>query len=158
MNAAFRRVVSTLLEGREVEYGLLGITPSALLPEEVHAGQSGVRIDHVLRGSPAEQGGLVRGDIYRDAGGLPLIVKLQRGLDPTKPDTDGDGRPDAVELEQGSDPKVVDTAPAVLARPQPSEAPSREPKHAARSDPQPGRTDAGPPTSRDTRRGCRAER
>jgi serine protease Do len=63
MNAAFRRIVSTLIEGREVEYGLLGITPSPLLPEEIHSGQSGVRIDHVLRGSPAEQGGLARGDI-----------------------------------------------------------------------------------------------
>jgi serine protease Do len=63
MNAAFRRIVSTLIEGREVEYGLLGITPAALLPEEIHAGQSGVRIDQVLRGSPAEQGGLTQGDI-----------------------------------------------------------------------------------------------
>jgi serine protease Do len=69
MNAAFRRVISTLLEGREVEYGLLGITPSALLPEEIHAGQSGVRIEHVLRGSPAEQGGLARGDIVSQLDG-----------------------------------------------------------------------------------------
>jgi serine protease Do len=63
MNAAFRRIVSTLIEGREVEYGLLGITPLPLYPEEIHSGQSGVRIDRVLRGSPAERGGLTGGDI-----------------------------------------------------------------------------------------------
>ena len=63
MDAAFRRIVSTLIEGREVEYGLLGITPAPLFPEEIHSGQSGVRIDQVLRGSPAERGGLMRGDI-----------------------------------------------------------------------------------------------
>jgi hypothetical protein len=51
-------------------------------------------------------------DIYRDAGGLPLIVKLQRGLDPTKPDTDGDGRDDGQELVQGTDPRVADSPPS----------------------------------------------
>ncbi|MFN8533508.1 MAG: LamG-like jellyroll fold domain-containing protein [Dehalococcoidia bacterium] len=50
-------------------------------------------------------------DVFRDAGGLPLIVKLERGLDPTKTDTDGDGRSDAQELVDGSDPKAADAAP-----------------------------------------------
>lgn len=50
-------------------------------------------------------------DVYRETGGLPLIVKLERGLNPNTVDTDGDGRSDADELEQGTDPRTQDRAP-----------------------------------------------
>ena len=46
------------------------------------------------------------------------------------------------------EPETLVTTAAVRARPKPSEGPSRQPKHAARSDPQPGRTDAGPSARR----------
>jgi hypothetical protein len=50
-------------------------------------------------------------DVFRETGGLPLIAKLARGLNPTVMDTDGDGRSDADEIAQGSDPRTPDQAP-----------------------------------------------
>ena len=49
----FRRVVNTLMEGREVEYGFLGVAPHDMNHIDLVAGQRGVRIDRIVQGTPA---------------------------------------------------------------------------------------------------------
>jgi len=49
----FRRVVKTLLEGKEVEYGFLGVAPADMAHIELTEGERGVRINNVVEGTPA---------------------------------------------------------------------------------------------------------
>ena len=65
----FRRVVDTLKEGREVEYGYLGV-----LPENVE-GARGARIEHVESGSPAERSGVKKDDVVTQINGQPIFDK-----------------------------------------------------------------------------------
>ena len=58
VDATFRRVLEVLKQGREVEYGFLGIQPANLQPQEVLAGLHGTRVDSVVRGTPAARYGL----------------------------------------------------------------------------------------------------
>lgn len=85
VDATFRRVVETLKQGREVEYGLLGIRPANLLAQELAEGLRGCRVQGVVRGTPAERFGLenedlvysVNGTSIYDADGLVLEVGRQ---------------------------------------------------------------------------------
>jgi serine protease Do len=78
----FRRVVDTLKEGREVEYGYLGVTLENLKDTELAKGAHGARVEIVQRGSPADRAGLQRSDVVThvndqsifDADGLMLEV------------------------------------------------------------------------------------
>ncbi len=65
----FRRVLNTMKQGREVEYGFLGVQPIDLSPQEIVAGQRGVRVARVERGSRAETFGLVADDVIRGVNG-----------------------------------------------------------------------------------------
>jgi len=49
----FRRVVKTLMEGKEVEYGFLGVAPADMAHIELTEGLRGVRINNVVEGTPA---------------------------------------------------------------------------------------------------------
>ncbi|HEX3999839.1 MAG TPA: trypsin-like peptidase domain-containing protein [Pirellulales bacterium] len=86
VDATFRRAVDTLKDGREVEYGYLGVKPVNLNPAEILGGAHGARIMQVEPGSPAEESNLKLGDVvtqvngraifdadelYRDVGSLP---------------------------------------------------------------------------------------
>ena len=53
VDAAFRRAMGLLMEGREVEYGFMGIRPGELKWAERIAGQRGVRVQSVVNGGPA---------------------------------------------------------------------------------------------------------
>jgi len=53
VDAAFRRALGLLMEGREVEYGFMGIRPGELKEQERAAGQRGVRVQSVVNGGPA---------------------------------------------------------------------------------------------------------
>lgn len=79
----FRRIVDTLKQGREVEYGFLGIMPMNLRPDEVLNGKHGVRIESNIRpGTPAFDAGLENNDVITHVGddaiynadGLRLMV------------------------------------------------------------------------------------
>jgi len=72
VDETFRRVLGTLKAGREVEYGLLGVTPSNLTPAEMLDGLQGVRIDRLLPGSPADRAGLAVGDIITSVDGKKI--------------------------------------------------------------------------------------
>jgi serine protease Do len=75
VDATFRRIVDTLKQGREVEYGFLGIQPANLTRDEVLAGLRGARIDRVTPGpgSPAVAAGLKAGDIITYVGAIPIL-------------------------------------------------------------------------------------
>ncbi len=65
----FRRVVEQLSQGREVEYGYLGVQPNSLLAEEILRGLRGVRVERVVPGTPADRYGLRAGDLVTRVNG-----------------------------------------------------------------------------------------
>ncbi|MGA2619511.1 MAG: trypsin-like peptidase domain-containing protein [Thermoguttaceae bacterium] len=72
VDPTFRRVVEVLKQGREVEYGFLGIQPINLQPQEVLAGQHGTRVDRIVPGTPAARYGLRPDDVITAVGGEPI--------------------------------------------------------------------------------------
>jgi len=72
VDATFRRVVETLKQGREVEYGFLGIQPSNLQPREILTGMHGIRVYRVVPGTPAARYGLRENDVVTAVDGTPI--------------------------------------------------------------------------------------
>ncbi len=72
VDATFHRVLAALKEGREVEYGFLGVRPTNLAPREVHAGLQGTRLSEVVPGTPADRYGLREGDVLTAVNGMPI--------------------------------------------------------------------------------------
>jgi S1-C subfamily serine protease len=85
MDATFRRVLETLKQGREVEYGFLGVPPSNLRAEEILQGRHGIRVSLAVPGTPALKAGVKVGDVITavndepvyDADGFVLSVGKQ---------------------------------------------------------------------------------
>jgi len=75
VDPTFRRIVETLKQGREVQYGFLGIEPGNLTREEVLGGLHGMRVHRVTPGpgTPATAGGLRSGDVITAVNGLPIF-------------------------------------------------------------------------------------
>jgi S1-C subfamily serine protease len=71
VDATFRRVLDTLKQGREAEYGFLGVRPSNLQPAEVAAGLHGIR-GRVEPGTPAARSGLRDDDIITSVNDAPI--------------------------------------------------------------------------------------
>lgn len=71
----FRRVVDALKEGREVEYGLLGVRMSPALARRATPAQdvAGWLVEDIERGSPAQRAGLVSGDVITKVAGAPIV-------------------------------------------------------------------------------------
>ena len=72
VDATFRRALDTLKEGREVQYGFLGIQPANLGPNEALSGVHGMRVDGVMPGTPAARFGLKTDDVITDVDQTPL--------------------------------------------------------------------------------------
>ena len=70
---AFRRVLSTLKQGREVEYGFLGLQPFNLSLEEAVSGLHGSRVRHIVPGTPAAKYGVKSGDIVTSVNGKEIF-------------------------------------------------------------------------------------
>jgi len=68
IDATFRRVIDTLKEGREVEYGFLGIRPGNIAPTDA-AAPRGVRVQSVVAGGPAQRDGLKSDDLITAVAG-----------------------------------------------------------------------------------------
>jgi serine protease Do len=68
----FRRVVETLMQGKEVEYGFLGVTPRNLTLEERQQGLQGMVIAGVKEGTPAF-GKLDNQDVVVAVNGKPIF-------------------------------------------------------------------------------------
>lgn len=72
VDEGFRRIVDTLKEGREVEYGFLGIKPENLNDEERKANPVGIRVLDVVSGTPAQRYGIQVGDIVTHIDGTEI--------------------------------------------------------------------------------------
>lgn len=68
VDATFRRALETLKEGREVEYGFLGVQPANLSAEEILAGLRGARVERIVPGTPAARCGLKPNDVVTAVG------------------------------------------------------------------------------------------
>jgi serine protease Do len=71
VDATFRRVLETLEQGREAEYGFLGVWPSNLEPTELAAGLQGIR-SRIVAGTPAARSGVRDDDIIVSVNGAPV--------------------------------------------------------------------------------------
>jgi serine protease Do len=67
INATFRRIIDELKAGREIEYGMLGVSFNTRLESTANS-PSEVAIADVFPGSPADRAGLVRGDVVTHIG------------------------------------------------------------------------------------------
>lgn len=76
MNRAMRRIVKTLSEGKEPEYGLLGIRFEASSPR----GRTGVLVSDVYAAGPAGTSGLVKGDLITQVNGNAVYDALSLQL------------------------------------------------------------------------------
>jgi S1-C subfamily serine protease len=72
VDATFRRVLEALKQGREAEYGFLGILPSNLQPTELAAGLQGIRT-RIVPGTPAARWGLRDDDIVTAVNDRPIF-------------------------------------------------------------------------------------
>jgi S1-C subfamily serine protease len=123
VDATFRRVLEVLKQGREVEYGFLGIHPANLEPGEVLAGLHGMRVKDVLPGTPAARFGLKADDVITDVDGTALYdadgLMLAVGKLPVEAvarlSVVRDGRPRIIDVTLGKFPvggqKIVTTRP-----------------------------------------------
>ena len=75
VDQVFRRIVEVLKEGREVEYGFLGVWPMDLDLAERMEGRHGARVNQVVPGTPAYQANLKEGDIITAVNGEPIFDK-----------------------------------------------------------------------------------
>jgi len=81
VDETFRRVVNTLKDGREVEYGFLGVNPANLSKLEILQGAHGARIMGIETGSPAELSNLKPGDIVTHIDGRSIFDADELVLD-----------------------------------------------------------------------------
>ncbi|HVA51837.1 MAG TPA: trypsin-like peptidase domain-containing protein [Pirellulales bacterium] len=73
VDKAFRRIIQVLKEGREVEYGMLGITlPSTLPRDRTGSHTHGVVITGVIDGGPAWKANLRPDDVITHVDGKPI--------------------------------------------------------------------------------------
>jgi S1-C subfamily serine protease len=72
VDETFRRIVDRLKNGEEPEYGFLGVQPENLRPEVSSPETHGVIVQDVVRGTPADRFGILRGDIITHVNGKPI--------------------------------------------------------------------------------------
>jgi S1-C subfamily serine protease len=72
VDKTFLRVIDVLKQGREVEYGFLGIQPVNLPQQQLIAGLHGTRVDRIVPGTPAARYGLREDDIITSVNGQPI--------------------------------------------------------------------------------------
>lgn len=107
VDQTFRRILDTLKQGREVEYGFLGIQPVNLSQQEILKGMRGIRVGQAVPGTPAAKLGLRSDDIITavddtqiyDADSLVLNVGKLPVDSTTKLSFIRDGRPKTVEVK-----------------------------------------------------------
>jgi len=69
---AFRRALESLKQGREVEYGFLGVEPEPIAPIERANGKHGAKVRMFVAGTPAQRAGLMPGDVITHVDGQPI--------------------------------------------------------------------------------------
>ncbi len=72
VDATFRRALDALRQGREVEYGFLGIQLGSLGRSELGSATPGVRVERAIPGLPAARHGVKSGDVIQAINGVPV--------------------------------------------------------------------------------------
>ena len=72
INATFRRIIDTLKQGREVEYGMLGVSFGSNPIQAAPRDSPRVTVGQVFPGTPAERAGLQTGDVVTRVGNQPI--------------------------------------------------------------------------------------
>ena len=72
VDSMFRRVLEVLKQGREAEYGLLGVGPANLTSAEIAAGRQGIHVRRVYANTPAARAGLRGDDIITSVNDRPV--------------------------------------------------------------------------------------
>jgi serine protease Do len=107
VDKTFRRAVEILKQGREVEYGFLGVQPANLAAREVLGGMRGIRVAQTVPGAPAVKYGLKSDDIITAVDEEPVYDADSFVLNVGKLPVDAvarlsvirDGRPRTVEVK-----------------------------------------------------------
>jgi serine protease Do len=68
----FLRALKTLKQGREVEFGFLGVSPRRLTPDETARGKHGVLVTRVVEGTPADRAELLPQDLITHVDGQEI--------------------------------------------------------------------------------------
>lgn len=85
LDDAMKRIVDTLIEGKEVEYGFLGIEPDDVRRDELLQFDSALkklnqfgmaRANTVFKNSPADNGKMASGDLIVSVGNKPILSKI----------------------------------------------------------------------------------
>jgi serine protease Do len=101
INTAFRRIIDTLKQGREVEYGMLGVGFGQTPFDATGGNSSRLTVLQVYPGSPATRAGLAAGDVVtrvgdqqvNDVDGVQLAISLLPPSTTTTIDYVRSGRP-----------------------------------------------------------------
>jgi S1-C subfamily serine protease len=72
VDATFRRALEALRQGREVEYGFLGIQLGNPASGDASQGAGGTRVERVIPGLPAAMHGVKAGDLISAVNGVPV--------------------------------------------------------------------------------------
>ena len=73
VDETFRRLVEALKQGREAEFGFLGVAPVNLDVDQVRRGVRGALVSRVEAGTPADEAGLRSGDIITAVDGADVF-------------------------------------------------------------------------------------
>lgn len=73
IDKAFLRIIETLKQGREVEYGLLGVVPGDLPLSSLHGGPARTKVDQISAFSPAAKARIQRDDLVTHVDGQPIF-------------------------------------------------------------------------------------
>ncbi|HEX3726775.1 MAG TPA: trypsin-like peptidase domain-containing protein [Pirellulales bacterium] len=104
VDETFLRALDTLKQGREVEYGFLGIKPASLSREVRLRGKHGVLVQDLVEGTPAERAGLVRNDLITHIDDQPIFERDDLMLHIGKLAADASVR---LTVERDGSPRVV---------------------------------------------------
>jgi len=72
INRWTKRFIDALKDGREVEYGVLGVIPDPLPSDLVQAGRRGILVGSVVPATPAAAANLTSGDVITHVDGQPI--------------------------------------------------------------------------------------
>lgn len=74
LNQAMRRAVGSMREGREPEYGLLGVGFGRGVTTNPRTGRRGIQVTRAYRGGPAQRGGIRVNDLLLEVDGKDLLT------------------------------------------------------------------------------------
>ena len=122
IDESFKRIIDDLKNGREVEYGFLGIGPDNLTSKEILDGAHGMRIGTIFSGMPADRAGLRMADVVlavdgqrvNDVDSLMLYIGRQPAEAITRLTVMRNGQTESFDVELGKYPvrgKQIVTSP-----------------------------------------------